>query len=159
MRAAGGASWQPRSNWSPLPKRIDYQGVWRTPAAESHDYPGLCVHDGRVSGSITADCTRLPLWAFIWNALVEGWPAVEHNWSPSKYGWDAERLGSFLSNLLEQRGEMARLICVLADVERRDGVTSKRHDHAWWESKTQRRRVIAQLKRCLAALEAEELLG
>lgn len=132
-----------------------YQGVWRTPAAESVDYPGLYVHDGRVSGSITTGCSRLPLWCFIWTALVEGWPFVEHSWGPGKYGWDADRLGSFLSNLLEQRGEFARLLCVLADAERRDHGPNK---GAWWQTKTQRRRVIAQLKRCLAALEAEDSL-
>lgn len=35
------------------------RGVWREPAEESHDlYPGPCVHDNRVSGSITVGRSR-----------------------------------------------------------------------------------------------------
>lgn len=132
---------------------MKFDGVWRRSQAESHDYPGLCVHDGRVTGSITTGCSRLPLWCFITTALTEGWPAVEDNWSPGEhYQWDASRLGIFLYYLLEQRGEFGRLLCVLADAERR----SQRADGwnpPWWRVKTQRRRVLAALRRCVAALE------
>lgn len=139
---------------------MKFDGVWRQPAAESHDYPGLCVHDGRVTGSITTGCSRLPLWCFITTALGgEGWQAVEDNWGPGKhYGWDAGRVGMFLYYLLEQRGEFGRLLCVLADVERRS--QRSRHDEAqipvWWRIKTNRRRVLAVLKRCVALLESLE---
>lgn len=133
---------------------LAYDGIWRKPAAETiGPYPGLVVMDNRVSGSITTGQSRLPLWCFVYTALTEGWASVEHNWSPSKYGWDAARFGTFLSDLLEQRGEFARLLCLLADVERRDRGMD---DAAWWERKTQRNRVLAQLRRCVAAMEAQE---
>jgi hypothetical protein len=51
-----------------------YEGVWREPSEESVDlYPGLVVHDGRVSGSITTGRSRLPLWAFMFVAIRDGW--------------------------------------------------------------------------------------
>lgn len=135
-------------------------GIWRSPPAETVDlYPGLTVMDNRVSGSITTGQSRLPLWCFAFTALTEGWASVERNWSPSQYGWTAERFGTFLANLLEPRGEFARLLCVLADVERRDKsemVMNLPHGFAWWERRTQRDRVLAQLRRCVKALEAQK---
>ena len=127
-------------------------GVWREPAEESHEYPGLCLWDARVTGSITAGCSRLPLWAFVWTALRDGWAGAESGWSPSRHEWDAEKMGEFLYNLLEQRGEFGRLILVLADAERRNSGMGK----AWWETKKQRRRVLKQLRRAVALLEAME---
>lgn len=131
--------------------------IWRKPAAETVDYPGLVVHDGRVSGSITTGYSRLPLWCFAFTAVVGGWESVEHGWSPSQYDWTADKFGGFLTDLLDQRGEFARLLCMLADVERRDRyATGLPRDTAWWERKTQRTRVLRQLRRCTAALEAVE---
>lgn len=131
-----------------------YDGIWRKPPAETIDpYPGLVVMDNRVSGSITTGQSRLPLWCFAYTALTEGWASVEDNWSPSKYGWNVIRFAAFLTDLLQQRGEFARLVCLLADVERRDRGLD---DAAWWERKTQRSRVLRQLKRCVATLEAQE---
>lgn len=121
--------------------------IWRYPAVESHEYPGLCLHDMRVTGSITAGCSRLPLWAFTWTAVTQGWEAVEAGWAPT-YGWNAEKMGEFLYNLLEQRGEFGRLLLILADVERRE-----RHDKFWDEMPTLRKRVLRQLQRCTEALE------
>ena len=93
--------------------------IWRHPDKETIDiYPGLTVHDGRCSGSITAGQSRLPLWAFCWPAIVHGWEEAESGWTPSDYGMDAESFAWFVSDLLEARGEFARLLCVLADAER-----------------------------------------
>ena len=128
-------------------------GVWRHPAEESINlYPGLVVSDNRVSGSITIGQSRLPLWAFVswlpeggWEPVVQAWDDIE-----TEYGWTAEKMGGFLNDLMELRGEFARLLLVLADAERLD--TSHRH---WWETKRHRKRVGDQLRRCLTALEGE----
>lgn len=122
---------------------------WRTPDEESDDlYPGLVVHDGRQAGSITVGCSRLPLWAFIGVAVTQGWDEVEAGWSPTEhYGFTADDLANFLHNLLEQRGEIGRLLLVLANAERRE------RSVPWWERKNLRQPVIDQLRRCLAALD------
>lgn len=123
-------------------------GIFRGPAEETQDYPGLFVHDARVTGSITVSQSRLPYWALAgldWHEVVTGWPHIE-----SEYGWTFEKHADFLYCLMEMRGEFARLLCVLADAERR----GQHHmDTPWWETKGQRRRVLRQLKRCVAALE------
>ncbi len=117
-----------------------YNGIWRKPHAEGVDlYPGLTVHDGRVSGSITAGQTRLPLWCFAYTAIVDGWSQVEGSWHPSKYGWDAARFGTFLSDLLEPRGEFGRLLCVLADAERRDRAATLEWMHQAAEPRRKKR--------------------
>jgi hypothetical protein len=107
-------------------------GPWREPAEESVDlYPDLVVSDDRVSGSVTFGPSRLPIWAVIYTAIVQGWDDVEAGWDPSNYGWDAERLATFLYNLLEARGEFGRLLLVLADVERIEGEREdEMNDHA-----------------------------
>lgn len=125
---------------------------WREPSEESVDiYPGLTVWDSRVSGSITAGRSRLPLWAFAYTVVVEGWDQAEHGWEPSQYGMTAEDFGNFLCYVLEQRGEFGRLICILADAERWERQKLKRS--AWWQNRKQRKRVADQLRRCLAAIE------
>ena len=86
-------------------------GPWRHPDEESVDlYPGLVVHDGRVSGSITAGRSRLPLWAFSWEAITRGWGEVETGYEPGRYGIGAEDFAQFVTDLLEQRGEFGRLV-------------------------------------------------
>jgi hypothetical protein len=126
--------------------------IWREPPEESVDlYPGLTVWDSRVSGSITVGQTRLPLWAFAWSAVVEGWDNVERGWEPSRYGMSQDDFAGFVTDLLEARGEFARLLLVLADAERMQDVGG--HRRAWWQTKRHRKRVADQLRRCLAALE------
>ena len=49
-----------------------------------------------------------------------------------------------------EAGEFARLLLILADGERRD--TGRMFGPAWWEKKGQRKRVLDQLHRCIAAL-------
>lgn len=126
-------------------------GPWREPRAETEDYPGLVVHDGRGSGSITVGGSRLPLWAFACVAIRDGWAEAEAGWEPeANYGFTADKFGIFIGRLLDQRGEFARLICILADVERREESHRRR---AWWEIDRQRHRVTRQLRRCLQVLE------
>lgn len=125
------------------------------PDSEVEEYPGLIVWSKRVTGSITAGHSRLPLWCFVSQAMVYGWEQeVRGNYDPEQYGWTRKKMGDFLYNLLEQRGEFGRLICMLADVERREeargGALSS---PAWWEVKSQRKRMAAQLRRCLAVVE------
>ena len=96
--------------------------MWREPAEESVDlYPGLVVHDGRVSGSITVGQSRLPLWALVQTAIRNGWDEVEEGWSPSDYGWTEKEMAQFLYFLLEMRGEFGRLLLLLANAERVEG--------------------------------------
>jgi hypothetical protein len=110
------------------------------------------VWDDRVSGSITLGQSRLPLWCF---AYVD-WPEWDAYGTDSDgaagphYGVTKEHLRGFVYNLFEMRGEFARLLLILADGERRD--TGRMFGPAWWEKKGQRKRVLDQLHRCIAAL-------
>lgn len=142
---------------SPDKQAAAYVGVWREPSEESHLYPGLCLSDDRVSGSITVGCTRLPLWAFVSWIPTHGWDEVVKSWDyiESDYGWTAEKMGEFLYYLMEQRGEFGRLLLVLADAERLDhkrGIGG--FMKPWWETKKHRKRVRDQLMRCVEALDA-----
>lgn len=155
--------------------------VWRDPDEETDDlYPGLVVHDGRVSGSITAGKSRLPLWAFNSTALYSNWDEVEKGWSPTRYyGWTEDNHADFLYNLLETRGEFGRLLLVLANAEREERdredayLTEVAPGEAvinitpgteigdnmpapWWLQDDLRQSVIDQLKRCLEVLEPTE---
>lgn len=133
------------------------QGVWREPGEESHLYPGLCLNDNRVSGSITVGCSRLPLWAFVgwlpgggWDSVVDSWDYIE---GPG-YEWTADKMGEFLYCLMEQRGEFGRLLLVLADAERCEQKRGS-WSRPWWSTKRHRKRVRGQLLRCLEALDDE----
>lgn len=129
-------------------------GPWRDPDEESVDlYPGLVVHDGRVTGSITVGSSRLPLWAFAALAIGQGWDAVEDSYDVADYGYTANDLCGFVGGLMEMRGEFGRLLLVLADAERCERNSS--HRRPWWETKRHRKRVADQLRRCLAVLEPE----
>jgi hypothetical protein len=128
-----------------------HEGVWRSPDVESLDlYPGLVVHDGRVSGSITIGQSRLPLWAVIHTALNGGFDRVELEYGPT--GWNGEEFTHFLYNLLESRGELARLLLVLADVERQESLDDS-SDLVWWDRADQRSRVRDALTAALAAID------
>src|ERR1044072_3948651 len=85
-------------------------GPWREPDEESIDlYPGLVVHDGRHSGSITVGRSRLPVCAFVFDAVTNGWDMADDAFEISKhYDWDAEKTAKFLHDLLEMRGEFGR---------------------------------------------------
>lgn len=128
---------------------------WRQPAEESADlYPGLVVCDNRVSGSITVGRTRLPLWAFIGEVIRSGWEDAEKSYSITEYGMTPESLAEFLYNLLECRGEFGRLLLVLADAERSERRQRRPIPEPWWSRAKQRKKVAAQLRRCLAVVES-----
>lgn len=133
-------------------RRRSWHGPWNDPDVESIDlYPGLVVHDGRVSGSITVGESRLPLWAFAgwdWDEIVQGWPYIE-----DEYGWTRAEQCGFLWNLLNLRGDFARLLLVMADAERLENRRSDLGRPQWWETKRHRKRVGDALRRCLEILE------
>lgn len=115
----------------------------------SHLYPGLCLHDGRVSGSITAGCSRLPLWAISSTAIHRSWKEVEAGWAPTI---TQDEFAQFVRFLLWQRGEFGRLLLVLADAERCEQSRAQ-WGRPWWTTKKHRKRVSDQLRRCLSALD------
>ena len=122
---------------------------YRRPAEESHLYPGLCLADNRVTGSITVGCSRLPLWAFAgwdWDEVVHGWDYIEKD-----YGWTHAKQAGFLHDLLQNRGEFGRLLLLLADAERCEHARGG-WNKPWWETKRHPKRVAAQLRRCLEGL-------
>jgi len=116
-------------------------------------YPGLVVCDDRVTGSITAGRSRLPLWAFTGCALVHGWDEAEAGYSPSDYDMTAESLAAFLGHLMEMRGEFGRLILMLANAERLDRERDDWNEPPWWETPEITGPLADQLRRCLDKLE------
>ncbi len=86
----------------------------------TEDYPGFVVHDGRVTGSITLGHSRLPLWCLTHSMIDASYSTAAENYPTLPTYATAAEIGSFLYDLLEQRREFARLLCVLADVERRE---------------------------------------
>lgn len=121
--------------------------IWRNPASESDDiYPGLVVHDGRVTGSITIGPTRIPLWA-----IAPGLVANQGILDDYEAKWTLSEAAEFFYCLTEQRGEFGRLILELAAAERAERHSGR--DAPWWQTKRRKKRVLDQLKRCVACLE------
>lgn len=128
---------------------------WREPAEETTGlYPGLVVHDGRMAGAVTVGRTRLPLYAVLSTYLECGWEEVAACW-PEYDDLTEHDVLVFLHNLLELRGEFARLLLVLADAERCEAQRGGYPAPAWWETKRHRQRVAAQLRSCLAVFDDE----
>ena len=129
---------------------------------ETEDYPGVVVHDGRVSGSITLGYTRLPFWA-ITTALCEGgWAEVQIDYLPepgtdgAEAYLDRAQAAAFLHHLLQHRRDFGRLLCVLADEDRRDDARDDRGDPRWWMQMPRRRaRVRAALQACIDEIDRE----
>ena len=128
----------------------------RQPAQESADlYPGLCVHDARVTGSITVGRSRLPLWAFVSMVIEDGWEAVvseEDGWPylEEKYGWTRQKMSDFLYYLVESRGEFGRLLLLMAEVER---VKRENDGSPWLHQEDLRLQMREQLQRCLDIMQ------
>lgn len=137
---------------------LRWQGVWRIPSEETLDlYPGLVVCDDRVSGSITISRSRLPLWAISYTAITDDWGRVTDGWPTAKEITE-EDFATFIYDILELRGEFARLLLVLADAERCERVRSSMNK-PWWRTKKHRKRVLDQLQRCSSALTASSSPG
>jgi len=111
-------------------------------------YPGLTVCDGRVSGSIIAGLTRLPLWAFIGTVVEESWAEANESYEVESTGLTKRELSDFLYNLLEMRGEFGRLILLMAEAYRVG-------TDYWYEEPSLRERMQQQLQRCLETLQNE----
>jgi hypothetical protein len=127
---------------------------------EHEDYPGLIVCNARMAGQITYTRSRLPVSTAFPYVLMGGWAEFEAGWDciESDYGWTAERLGQFLDRLFEHRGEFARLLCVLADVQRvadeADEVDADFWPKSWYEMPEQCERVRAALAACFDTVES-----
>lgn len=132
-----------------------WQAVWREPAECTTDYPGLEVQDNRVSGSINVGPTRLPLWAIVHEVIEDGWEEAAEDYNITPDLLTQRQFAGFLYCLLEQRGELGRLLCILADVERQEHEASEDDgDWVWWKWPEHRQRVIDQLDRCATMLRA-----
>ena len=132
-----------------------YAGIphLREPDEETEDFPGVIVHDGRMTGSITAGRTRLPLWCFIADLVEHGWKHTEENRDITEI--TQEQLSSFLYYLLEHRGDFGRLLCVLADIERQSSeIQTRGETFSWWYHPEMKARVRAALQRCIDSLDA-----
>jgi hypothetical protein len=90
--------------------------MWRDPSEETENFPGFFVHDGRMTGSITLGPTRLPLWTTIAYLLEGGYDYLAEHFDLGET--TQEDLFDLLYNLLEVRGEFARLLLALANAER-----------------------------------------
>jgi hypothetical protein len=144
-----------------MPERR-FQGPWRVDAPVppgTEDYPGLVVCEGYRRGSIRTKDRGLELWCWVYELITQAdWDGVNRDYEP---GIDPDEFARFLVNLLNQRGEFGRLVCVLADVERDDdervGKVGRGVDRRpWWEVPDQRARVRHVLLECVAALDEEE---
>lgn len=124
----------------------NYRKIWRDPAIESTNiYDGLVVQDDRVGGSITVRSSRLPLWTLIRTAIRENWDDVQDSWDVEEYNYSAEEFSEFLYNLLEARGEFARLLLEIANANRKN--------IHWWTDSVLRERIRDQLQLCADSLD------
>jgi len=118
-------------------------------------YPKLVVDSGRASGSIIIDEMGLALWAITNHCSVrKGWNYIARDYDISADIFSGEDYSDFLHHLLESRGEIARLLCVLADVERQES-EAEAEDWCWWET-DRKERVVAQLERCIEVLREKD---
>jgi hypothetical protein len=122
-------------------------GILRQPSEDTDNlYPGLTVCDDRVTGSINAGRTRLPLWAFIGTVVEESWVEANKNFEVESTGLSKRDLSDFLYNLLEMRGEFGRLLLLMAEAYRVGA-------DEWHDDPVLCRRMQEQLQQCLKALE------
>lgn len=100
----------------------------------------------------------MPLWAFAPAVVDRGWKEADLDYGIVDTGLTRDAFAEFLYHLLELRGEFGRLLLVLANAARLDGErvsapVDMRHDiRPWWEVPGERELVLAQLRRCVAAL-------
>ena len=126
----------------------------RRPSEESVDlYPGLCVCDDRVSGSITVGQSRLPLWTFIGTIVTDGWETVageegDFPQTEKDYGWTQQKMSDFLYYAMQSRGEFGRLTLLMAELNR----VGDQNKAPWIEEAEHCQQMREQLQRCLDAL-------
>lgn len=130
--------------------------IWVQPDKVTEDYPGFVVHNGRSWGSITVGPTRLPLWCLIQTMVSAGYEAAvgEHPTLPEHAS--AKEIGTFLYHLLEQRRELGRLLCVIADVVRREREAQRESRLPWYANPENVSRVRAALHSVLEELDRLE---
>ncbi len=118
----------------------------REPPEETTDlYPGLVVCDARVTGSITFGRSRLPVWCVT---------SLDREKDLARYGWTTERFMEFVYHLLNAaRGDLGRLLLVLADVERRSEEQLEGGNDGWWTGRD-RTAIANALRAALAHVEA-----
>jgi hypothetical protein len=112
------------------------------PEATVDLYPGLVVDDEVQTGSITFGRSRLPAWCVT---------SMDREDDLARYGWTYDRFMEFVCNLLDSRGELARLLLVMADVSRQRA--ARFAPDGWW-TKRDKAALKAALLRCLACLES-----
>jgi hypothetical protein len=121
----------------------------------TEDYPGFVIHNGRVTGSITLGHSRMPLWAPISTMIHAGYQAAVESWPSLPKEGSAKAIGLFLQDLFQQRQEFGRLLCVLADVERRERETRRKGSRQPWFAHTENvERARATLHNCLQHLDS-----
>lgn len=130
----------------------------RDPSEETEDYPGLIVRDGRRTGSLTAGHSRMPM-STVCTAVMHGDFDQWANGEDNIHGVTVEDAIGFVHDLLEHRGDFARLLAVLADVQRLewDRQDEDMNLPSWWDHDESYRRVHDALVRCLDALDNMEV--
>lgn len=136
------------------PRAVRYAGEAEHDATE--DFPGLIVWEERMCGDITVGHSRLPIGMVLAIMLQDPPVADVEDCYPDVTKKEQRRLVEFVRCLVGHDGDWGRLLCVLADVNRK---TANRRDRNWnakpWiHRRKDRDRVRAALLTCLAALDA-----
>lgn len=150
------------------PDKEDYKG--------DDIYPGLLCWNKMQSGSICAAPIRLPLWAFVGEAVCHGFDSADASYDITEHSeLTSELFASFLYDLLEARGEFGRLLLTLAAVQREECIRDEqelqehfrtvKHNEPnicdcedgpsmlpWWEREDLKEKMREQLQRCLNTL-------
>ena len=81
-------------------------------------------------------------------AIQENWKDVQDSWDVEEYHYSAEEFSEFLYDLLEARGEFARLLLEIAN--------ANRENIHWWTDSGLSERVRDQLQICADSLDTDE---
>ncbi len=132
----------------PFQPNSPFSAILRFPGEQSDAlYPGLVVHDERVTGSITIGPTRLPLWSRIAAIVEDGWSEDDE-----LHGWTLAKMKDFLTSILNARGEFARLLLVLGNIEHQ----SHQNDALWWADHKSSDCAAKQLQVCIDGMHFME---
>ncbi len=131
----------------------------------TEDYPGLIVHDGRVHGAITPGHSRLGFFALIPNVASWGYSGAAELYPELPELISEVALSTFLGDLFEHRQDFARLLCVLADLQRWERSTWSNTPkkigetvvyRKWYNDADNVSRLRAALSACLEELDSLE---